>query len=797
MGEKITITTYDGHDIQSATYESKFLADDEPLSTFESSIVQAEVAGDFPDYVRGQPGGRVYPLKVKVLGTPTLANIRTLKSWFTPYADEVYLKGTDTGAVAWRLKVKCLQLVPWEKMDGVFVARLYATEPIWENDVEQTDTETPVATGVPWDVTPAGSVRTRPTFEITPTASKNHANGYKRRWQVIIANKVPRTLMDTLGAGYPIDIANNALDTDAENTAGKIQADLDDLRVFVDGKNISGHVGSDRWVDPAGDDTTTKIWVNISFQPRKTLATIKTATTAISPANGENIIMSNAGGVSDWPESGFLVVDDECIYYASRTSDTLVNITRGVRNTTAAIHVISSICYWVEHEITIEYDYTAAASPPVSADLKPVLDLVNSTNALHIYTGPFLAPTTGRTGQFLADYREENELSPYMSIQDTGAVVNLIDTASVAGKPKATGMELYVPCGVDTAAGSLEQDVTVPANMLCRAYGTDEEGNESELAEWDPDTDGANEEITPADELVRVRYAALVRTVTGFTSTGDATDAEITTGAGEGDGFWQNFTLAQPTPIAGFMVRLKKTAGATGTLKCRIRSAADGTDFPPSFTPILTIDVATGLTAAYATYSLFFTTPEFLPAGDYCLGIQGWDIAVASVYWSKVAAHAFSGDVWGWVPPGTWTYQEAALWFLILGDGSVCQDEVPVNSGGMVILDNIEIALDTPPYASVRGSEEIYSYDAVLENTLTGQSMTINFIGALNEKLTINCETGEVLGGALALPVPWAVEWGDEVGRLHLEPGVANALKYTEAGIGTLGVKTLWRGRWS
>ncbi|MCJ7676822.1 MAG: hypothetical protein MUO35_03780 [Anaerolineales bacterium] len=793
MGEGIAITTYNGHTLNDATYESKFLREVEPNATFEAAMVATEIAGDFPEYVRGQPGGKVMPLYIRVK-TPTLANIRQLKAWMTPLDDEVYLRGTDTDAVVWRLKVKCLQLVPFSQLDGVFVARLYATEPIWENDVEQSDTESPVASGVAWDVTPAGSVRTRPTFEITPTASKDHANGYKRRWQVIIANKVPRTLMDTLGAGYPIDIAYNSLNTDVVSPAD-LQDDLDDLRVFVDGKNMSGHVGADRWCDPAVADSSTKVWVNISFQPRKTLATIKTAMTAISPANGENIIMSNAGGVSDWPESGFLVVDDECIYYASRTSDTLVNITRGVRNTTAAIHVISSICYWVEHEITIEYDYTAAANPPISADLKPVLDLVNSTNALHIYTGPFIAPTTGRTGQFLADYRDENELSPYMSIQDTGAVLNLIDTASVAGKPKATGMELYVPCGVDTAAGSLEQDVTVPANMLCRAYGTDEEGNESLLTEWNPDTDGADEEITPADELVRVRYAALVRTVTAA-EPGTAGNGTLGDGSNE---IAQSFTLDQDFMVYGFTFKLKKTAGADGNVIFNLYEGGTA-DHPDSGNLLLsntTIVAAADLAVNWAEYVKLIDTRIALAAGnDYYITMKR-DAAAAAIYWNFDTCCYAKGTQYT-EAADTWTkHADRTMWFRVLGDGSVCQDEVPANSGGTVILDNIEIALDTPVYAFIRGSEEIYSYDAVLENVTTGQSMTISFIGALNEKLTINCETGEVTGGAMVLPVPWAVEWGDEVGRLHLEPGVANSLKWTEASLGTLGVKTLWRGRWS
>src|SRR4030042_147401 len=147
MGEKITITLYDGHAINDgSTYSAYFLAEDEPLSTFESSIIQAEVAGDFPNYVRGQPGGRVYPLKVKVLGTPSLANIRTLKAWMTPHP--------------------AAPLAP---------------------------------TPADWTLTPAGSARCYPTFEFTPTVSKNHANYWKRRRHIIIANTVERTLTSTNG----------------------------------------------------------------------------------------------------------------------------------------------------------------------------------------------------------------------------------------------------------------------------------------------------------------------------------------------------------------------------------------------------------------------------------------------------------------------------------------------------------------------------------------------------------------------------------------------------------------------
>jgi phage-related protein len=121
---------------------------------------------------------------------------------------------------------------------------------------------------------------------------------------------------------------------------------------------------------------------------------------------------------------------------------------------------------------------------------------------------------------------------------------------------------------------------------------------------------------------------------------------------------------------------------------------------------------------------------------------------------------------------------------------------VPVGSAAEAILDNIEIVFDTPPYIAVMPKEEIYSYDAVLENTTTGQSIMIHFISALNEPLTINCETKTVTGGELGLSVPYAIDCTDEVDWLYLVPGV-NALKWTESSIGGLGIVTTWRGRWS
>ena len=800
MGEGITVTTFDGHNINDgATYESKFLREVEPNATFEAAMVAPEIAGDFPSYVRGQPGGKVMPLYIRVK-TPTLANIRTLKAWMTPYDDEVYLKGADTDAVVWRLRVKCLQLVPFHQLDGVFVARLYATEPVWEQDSEQSDSQAnKSASPIDWTLTPTGSTRCYPTFEITPTASKDHANGWKRRWQVIMANKVPRPLMDTLGLGYSLDIANDSLDTATEIAAGRLQADGDDLRVFIDGKKISGHIGSDRWLDGLAT-ATCKVWGLIYLSPCKT-ATLRDAMTVASPADGESIYVNNPGGLADWPESGFFVVDDECYYYASRTVDSFDNINRAVRNTTAATHSAAITAYWVEHEIVIEYDYTAATNPPASDDLKPIIDLASSTNGKHVYPAPFTLPSTKRSGQFSAVYDDINSLSPYISLNDTGSVVKFVDTPASEGKPKRNCLDLYVPCGVDAAAAALEHDVTVPANMLLRVLGKDMDGNDwTTLAEYNPDTDGVNKQISPTSPLAWLRYAAMVRTVTAAEPT-----IPLDIAAGQGvigtvsEQVAEQFTLDQACTLCGVSVRLKKTTGADGNVVVHIMKGGTAGD-PDSGGYVvwneLLVAAADISNAAFELYTMFFYGSRTVPAGsDYYLILERTASAYA-IYWGSQETTNAKASMW-FEDADVWTENPGRdFWFRILGDGSVCQDEVPFSTAEEIQVDNVEVTLDTPPYVKVCASEEIYSYSARLDNLTTGQSIDINCVSALNQKLTINCATKQVTGGQLGLPVAYAIECSDEAEMMYLVPGT-NSMRYTETGIGTIGIVSKWRGRWS
>ncbi len=794
----LAVVSWDGHSLQTADYEAYFEAKDDVLSTYPVRPVDIARAFKHPKHVGEQPSGKVFPVHI-TLKDSDQAKLNTLKYWFRAGQGEKYLRCTDGDGNTVRLSCASLGLLETPGNPVEFVARLYAPEPIWEEDTEQSDTQSGINTSPEdWSITGVkGSEKTYPTIEFTPTASKDHDDCYKRRIQLIIANKVPRPLTSTDGRPYPIDVVDDGLAADDLITASQLQADADDLRLFLDGKNLKDLRGEDIWQQDKTSHTA-QVWANGSWKPRRT-ATLDGVMTANSPANGGSISTNTPGGFRGWPQSGFFVIDNECIYYASRTSDTVDNITREVRNTTADSHADGTAIYRVEKEAFLLHDYPGAAAPPGSDDLKPVIGL-DSTNALWKYPGPLYVPSSQRSGQWRPYYSEDNVLSALLSLEDTGTLVKFLDAAVAAGKWRFDNLELYVPCMVKAAANALKHDVAFSGgeHLLARLYGRDEDGNKSLLASYyEPDA-GAGKQVTPTDELVRIWWKAVHCGIVGcFFDDGDIADGN---GQIEDDDRWrgQGFTLDQATTIAGIAVRLKKGAGVTGTLRFNFY-IAEGTDYEDErISGTLEFTIA-DLTTSYATYVSMFSTPIVLPAGTYYLQGQTASLAGGSVYWATSGERFFAGgfDVTSGDDGSTWNERyEESRWFAILGNGTVAQEETPSGSGDYFSLDNDEITIDTPPYVHVCASEEIYAYkSARLENLTTGQYIDIHFVSALNEKLTIDCKTMRVTGGELGLEMPYAVDWSDEAEGLYLVPGT-NSLRYTEMGIGTLGIVTKRRGRW-
>jgi len=206
-----------------------------------------------------------------------------------------------------------------------------------------------------------------PVIEITPTAPKAGGYTYKRHdlvtWRAINA-----------GPNYPIRLG--PLDTATLVTATKMQADGDDLRVFVDGAEVSRYL-------VAMNTGATYIWFSVNWLA----AQVETLKTNLAGAGDiDTIELEFDDGfptVSAFPTSGALRIQSEVFLYTGLDlyNNAFTGITREAWGTTAAAHAAAQSVYWMQHEVVIVYGNAAAAAPPSRPITEPVFTLANSTNA--------------------------------------------------------------------------------------------------------------------------------------------------------------------------------------------------------------------------------------------------------------------------------------------------------------------------------------------------------------------------------------------------------------------------------
>ncbi|RKY09636.1 MAG: hypothetical protein DRP56_02350, partial [Planctomycetota bacterium] len=176
---------------------------------------------------------------------------------------------------------------------------------------------------------------------------------------------------------YPVDIVNDALDTAALVTGGKMRADGNDLRVLVDG------VETDRWLQDM-DDATTQVWVNLDFAAAQAF----TLDGAIAGSGAVTSVTVNEA-INLMPASGptcILRIEDELYTYTGKDdgSKTFSGVTRAAYGSSMAAHIDGSDADWIQHKIMLWYGDPDASAPSTDDDYKPAFEL-DSTNAVHTY----------------------------------------------------------------------------------------------------------------------------------------------------------------------------------------------------------------------------------------------------------------------------------------------------------------------------------------------------------------------------------------------------------------------------
>jgi len=202
----------------------------------------------------------------------------------------------------------------------------------------------------------------RPVFYVTPEDDKTEGFLYKC-WYPVTWNS-PR------GASkYSIGILG--WNTATPIAATKMQADGDDLRIYVDGVEV------DRWLDGI-NTANTNVWFNVDFEADVSLTL---ADAILIGDDVENLDLD--GNISRLPAVGVVLIDSEAFAYNGKltASNRLLNVRRASRGTAAAGHAADTTVYWIQHDIWAFYGDAALSAPDVDDDYKPIFELDTSTNA--------------------------------------------------------------------------------------------------------------------------------------------------------------------------------------------------------------------------------------------------------------------------------------------------------------------------------------------------------------------------------------------------------------------------------
>lgn len=458
---QLSLYTYNGNAINDG---SNYTAVIPPGQTMPAASGQWVDRGQSWPYLAGKNlQGSVFTFKLILRGTiPT--QMETLKSWFR--TDDFTLrtliaKDTSDSDRQWYVKGFPINPPTFTSSAGgsEMLVQLALEEPLWREVTEQTSTWSITASGQTTSPTVRGNYTALPTIEITPTSAKTGNYAYKRF--VTVYNNTNEWIRK-----YPLCISGAGLGTAALVTAGKMLASGDDLRVFVNGREV------DRWLY-AMNTTATMIWINLNFKSKIEM-TLGTAMAGTGTPATIQMSRTNANklAIAAMPQEGLVLIGSELISYSAvDTNNLILTLTeRASRNTSMAVHAIGATVRWIQHDIYIQYGNSSATAPTADDTEKPIIELgATTTNSVWKYT-EFLDDDGLRSGNWSkerlsgAPYRqaygyEGNHMD--MTADPATEMGAVIQSYSRDGIVKAGSGEvlwsLYHPAGITSFTANLDR----------------------------------------------------------------------------------------------------------------------------------------------------------------------------------------------------------------------------------------------------------------------------------------------------------------------------------------------------
>lgn len=366
-------------------------------------------------------------------------NANTLRAWFDSEDEtpKILVVTDDDGNNARYWRALCVSFTATE------VPYIYLVKLRVHGDVRA---RAAVATTAAWNVTSSGATtvitngaagvndNAYPVITLTPRAESVGANSYRRfltvRWRATSAV-----------SGYPVDIANDGLDTRIASThfASSTGADI---RVYVDGEEVNF------WLDGI-NTATTKVFTCLDWAAKQQ------TTLAATMGTGALSSFAAAADISGFPASGIVEIGSELFTYTGKDNGTRTfsGVTRAAKGTTAASHAIGNAILWIQHDIWIEYgSSTLPPFAPAAPATGPIFDLATSTNTSWNYDD-FFATDEDRPGAW--SFSNTKNTAAYGGNRGASATTYAeLGIGSTAGGTKLAldgSWSIFNPCGITSA----------------------------------------------------------------------------------------------------------------------------------------------------------------------------------------------------------------------------------------------------------------------------------------------------------------------------------------------------------
>jgi len=371
--------TYNGATINNANFTPTLETEGQLIPS--TNIIEVERTNNFPEYAGKEFESKLLPLQVQI-GTAT-GLIDTLNGILDTTDKTMHaFVVKDENNKQWYVNAVVQKQIDYGPNNAEYV--LYAADPIWR--AVDSSSAALSATASPGTVlgTVGGNRIAYPEINIIPGGAKSGGYAVKRFIEIYNPSD------EIAYVSYPLNIVDNGSGTASWASSALVaggtisSASGYDVRLVLDNTEV------DRWFGNFNTGTT-KVWSNISLQPKVELTLASALGTTTPDAiefdkSTREAKKNNYNALVKLPSSGILkTAGTEYIYYSAvePKSWKVTGITRGTRNSPIGTAAAKGTLLYIEHDAYLMYGNASAIAPDQDDNYEPAISLTDSNNISH------------------------------------------------------------------------------------------------------------------------------------------------------------------------------------------------------------------------------------------------------------------------------------------------------------------------------------------------------------------------------------------------------------------------------